>query len=453
MKKHRFLSVFLLLSIVTTLFLTPSAAALEDFDLAARAGLLVEAETGEVLFEKNAHAEMYPASITKVMTALLVFEAVERGELSLSDEITADASAFVGLAADGSSAGIKAGEILTVEQLLQCMLIVSANEACNILAQAVCPEGGIEAFVARMNERAAQLGCENTHFANTNGLHNSQHYTSAWDIYLIACEALKHEKFLEICNSKSAEIPETNIGKRRELHSTNYLISNWRALGYIYREAQGIKTGHTPESGYCLLSSATRGSRQLISVVLGAEMVTLANNKTQVQSFSETSRLFDYGFDNFSLREILRPGELGGEVPVALSSEMDYVVVETAGGLTRMLPNDLDMTLLTRESILPESVDAPIAAGDKLGEMIVSYDGTVYGTVDLLALTDVSASWLLTAKRDALEFLDRMGAKIAIALVILLVVLFIIFRGFRPSSRRYGKRRRQVRTSSYRGRR
>lgn len=136
---------------------------------------------------------------------------------------------------------------MTVEQLLNCMLIVSANEACNILGETLY--GSVDAFVARMNERAAELGCEHTHFANATGLHNSQHYTTAWDLYLITREALKHDKFMEICNSKSYTVPVTNMtDKPRELHSTNFLISNWRARGYVYRDAQGIKTGSTPEA-------------------------------------------------------------------------------------------------------------------------------------------------------------------------------------------------------------
>lgn len=260
----------MVLGLLVSLLSVP-ASAFEEIDVDARAALLVEKETGEILYEKNAHEKNYPASITKLTVALLVFEAIDAGQLSLDQPITAHESAFEGLSIYGSTAGIKVGEVLTVEQLLQCMLIVSANEACNILAEAVCGEGNISQFVQRMNERAAALGCENTHYVNTSGLHDPDHYTTAWDIYLITRALMPYEKFMEICNSKSAEIAETDHNQRHVLHSTNRLISNWRELGYLYRDAQGIKTGSTEEAGHCLVSSAVRGDRQLVSVVLGAE--------------------------------------------------------------------------------------------------------------------------------------------------------------------------------------
>lgn len=228
MKKRRLFSLFLSFALLLPLFSLTSADAYEDFDLDAKAGLLIEADTGEILYEKNAHQENFPASLTKVMVALLVFEAIDEGKIALTDSVTATESAFEGLSSDGSTANIVPGETMTVEQLLNCMLIVSANEACNILGETLY--GSVDAFVARMNERAAELGCEHTHFANATGLHNSQHYTTAWDLYLITREALKHDKFMEICNSKSYTVPATNMtDKPRELHSTNFLISNWRA--------------------------------------------------------------------------------------------------------------------------------------------------------------------------------------------------------------------------------
>ena len=384
MKKRRFFALFLVLGLLVSLLSVP-ASAFEEIDVDARAALLVEKETGEILYEKNAHEKNYPASITKLTVALLVLEAIDAGQLSLDQPITARESAFEGLSIYGSTAGIKVGEVLTVEQLLQCMLIVSANEACNILAEAVCGEGNISQFVQRMNERAAALGCENTHYVNTSGLHDPDHYTTAWDIYLITRALMPYEKFMEICNSKSAEIAETDHNQRHVLHSTNRLISNWRELGYLYRDAQGIKTGSTEEAGHCLVSSAVRGDRQLVSVVLGAEKITLADGKsTLTKSFSETIRLFDYGFDSFSRREVVSADELVREVPVALSSEANYVVAHPAESITRMLPTELDLSELTRDITLPDSVDAPIAAGDELGEMTGSYNGTVYGTVKLL---------------------------------------------------------------------
>ena len=453
MKKQRFLSLFLLLSLLVSLFLTPAVSAYEDFALDAKAGLLIEANTGEVLFEKNAHQENYPASITKVMTALLVLEAVESGKLSLSQSITASEEALASLPTDASNAGIKIGETLTVEQLLYCLLVPSGNEAANILAQAV--SGSVDGFVALMNERAKQLGCEHTHYVNPHGLHDPNHYSSAWDIYLVTCEAMKHELFMTACNSKSYEISATNVNKKsRTLHSTNYLISNWRALGYLYRDAQGIKTGSTDEAGHCLVSSAVRGSRTLISVVLGAERREDPDGEVRTYSFIETARLFDWGFDNFTSQKILSADEPICEVPVTLSSETNYVVVHPAEDLTRMLPNNIAVEDIERTVTLhSESAEAPIAAGDELGTLTLSCRGTVYGEVPLLALSDVSASWLLTARRDVIAFFSRTIVKVIFLAAVVLIVALILLRGVFFRRYRYGRKRSGSPSYGYRGNR
>lgn len=450
MKKERIISLFLIF--VLCLSLAPCAYAKGGFETDAKAALLVDVGSGEVLYEKNAHERNYPASITKVMTALLVLEAVQDGKLRLDQEITATEDAFEGLAADGSTANIKPGETMTVEGLLNCMLIVSANEATHILAEAV--SGSVQSFVSLMNQRAEELQCENTHFANPSGLHDERHYTTAWDIYLITREAMKHKEFTEICARKAYTVPETNVSKPRELHSTNYLISTWRTgwPGYYYEDAHGIKTGSTPEAGYCLVASADRGSRQLVSVVLGAEKVKLEDGKTETKSFSETIRLFDHGFDDFKRMTLLDPDEYICEVPVELSSEANYVIVHPAEGLERMVPADLEPDALTRTVTLnSEIVDAPIAEGDELGTITISYGDVEYGTVPLLALNDVSASWLLTKKREIQDFLAKPWLKLAAIGVAVLAVGVVILRlASNSRSKRYGRRR--YRYTGYRGR-
>lgn len=451
MIKRRFLSLFLSVVLIALLFPLPNASALEDFNAQARAALLIEASTGEVLYEKDAHRENYPASITKIMTALLVIEAVESGKLSFDTPVPASETA-IAIPRDASTAGIKAGEALSVEQLLYCLLLPSANEAANILAEAV--DGSIEAFVDHMNRRAQELHCEKTHFMNTNGLHNAEHYSCAWDIYLITAEALTHDRFLDICNTKYYEIPENEFSKKRTLYSTNYLISNVRTFYYLYGPAQGVKTGYTPEAGYCLVSTAVRGSRRLISVVLGCERV-VEDDVTITKSFTETTRLFDYGFDNFTSKEIVHTDDFICEVPVTLSSETNYVVAHPARAVTRMMPNDLAVEDLRRDIVLnAETVEAPIAAGDELGTLTLSYGDTVYAELPLLALSDVSASWLLVARRDALEFLSRKWVRLAAigaaALILLLIVLLTVLRS---RSRRYGRRRSRDYATGYRGRR
>lgn len=447
MKIRRFLAVFLLVALLGGLFGLPRAYAISDPNIKAKAALLVDRDTGMVLYDKNANTQQYPASITKVMVALLVLEAVERGELRMDQPITASAAALADLTEDSSTADIEEGETLTVEQLLYCLMVVSANEVGNIFAEAL--DGSVPAFVERMNQRAQELGCTNTHFANTSGLHDPQHYTSAWDIYLFTREALKYPAFVTISDTKWYTVPATNKNEERDLHSTNFLISDWRVEGYIYDDAHGIKTGTTEEAGHCLVSSAIRGSRALISVVLGAEV----NDDGWVMSFTETARLFDWGFDNFEPVIVLEEEKLYA-VPVALSKETDTVMVHPQATTQVTLPKGLDLEKdLVYTLDLPESVNAPIAAGDVLGSVTVSYDGQDYAVVPLLALSDVSASSFLTWKEAVLAFLSRTSVKLGIAALVVLIVLLVIWLKVIRPRRRYGRAAKRYRHTKYRGRR
>ena len=390
MKTRRFFSLFFLLVLMASLVLTPASAADEESgvtppELHCEAMLLVDANTGRMVYGKNEHEQMYPASLTKIMTALLVLEAVDSGQLSLDQQITATESAMEGLAADGSTAGIQAGEVLTVEQLLQCMLIVSANEACNILAEQV--SGSVDAFVDAMNAKAEALGCEGTHFVNATGLHDSQHYTTAWDLYLITKEAMKHEDFMRICDTARATIPATNLSEERNLYTTNYLIDTWRSLGYIYSNAHGIKTGSTPEAGYCLAASATRENRNLISVVMGCEREPGTSGSEGYIYFDETIRLFKWGFANFSTQTILDNTKRDiPEVEVTLGKDAASVTLMPDGKLTALLPNDVSAENFTYDYTLEtRSVEAPVEQGQKLGEMVISVGGQEQQTIPIVA--------------------------------------------------------------------
>ncbi len=455
MKAKRFLSVFLLFILLVSLTATPFAAAEEptlpeDPDIQAKAALLMDANTGAIVYAKNEHQELYPASLTKIMTALLVVEAIDKGQLSLDQEVTAS-STIESLDTDGSTANIKPGEIMTVEQLLYCMLVVSANEACVILAEAVA--GSVDAFVDQMNEKAQALGCENTHFVNPTGLHDSQHYTSAWDLYLITKEALTHEDFVRISDTGDITLPATNLHEARALHSTNYLISVWRSRGYVNKNAHGIKTGSTSEAGHCLVSSAAKGSLSFISVVLGCDRLTLEDGEIRTMSFYETNRLFQWGFDNFSYKAILTADEYPKEVAVSLS-KIDHVTVHPARDVEILMPNGLEPEDLERTITLnSDPVEAPITTGDKLGTIQLSYQGTVYATEDLLALNDVEASRLLTFWRDVKLFFAKPAVKLAVIVLAVLLVLVLLWKLIFGRRRyRYGRRVGVGRRGSYRGR-
>ena len=452
MKTYRFFSLFLAVFLSLSLLATPKAAALEAPEIHATAALLMDAQTGNIVYAQNEHQELYPASTTKIMTALLVLEAIDRGELSLTDELTASHSAMTtGLAEDGSTAGIQDGEVMTVEEYLTCMLVVSANEACNVLAEAV--SGSVDAFVDAMNARAQALGCENTHFVNTTGLHDPQHYTSAWDLYLITAEAMKHDTFMRICDTATATIPATNLSEARTLHTTNYLIGAWWSRGYLYDDAHGIKTGSTSQAGHCLVSSAVRGSLSLISVVLGADRVTLEDGEIRTYSFYDTRVLFDWAFDNFSYKTILDADEVIQEVPVTLS-RVDHVTVHPAQEVEVLLPNDLDPADLERTVILQDPVEAPVTEGQVLGTLELSHDDTVYASVDLLAMHDVEASGLLTFWRDVQLFFAKTSVRIAGAVLLVLLAAVLVWRLVLGRRRyRYGRSVGRGRSGGYRGRR
>jgi D-alanyl-D-alanine carboxypeptidase (penicillin-binding protein 5/6) len=366
--------------------------------------------------------------------------------------LTASETALEGLASDGSSANIQVGETMSVENLLTCMLVVSANEACEILAEAV--SGSISAFVEAMNEKAQALGCENTHFVNPNGLHDSQHYTSAWDLYLITKEAMKYSDFMRICDMATATVPATNLSAARTLHTTNYLIGSWYSRGYLNSDAHGVKTGSTSDAGHCLVSTAQRGSLSLISVVLGGDRVTLDGGEIRTYSFYDTNLLFNWAFDNFTYKTILESQEIIQEVPVSLSKQ-DHVTIHPAEDIEVLMPTGLQASDLERTVTLDqEPVEAPVEAEQKLGTLTLSYDGTVYATVDLLASFDVEASRLLTLWRDIQDFFSRTAVRVALVVLAVLVVIFLIWKlVFSRRRYRYGRSVGNGRSSSYRGRR
>ncbi|MDD5938475.1 MAG: D-alanyl-D-alanine carboxypeptidase [Clostridiales bacterium] len=456
MKKYRSLPAFFLVLALAAGLCAPAALAAgsEDFSVSAASAILVDADNNEVLYEQNADERRYPASITKVMTGLLTVEAIDRGELSMDTQVTLEDTLYTGIGEGGSTQDLKAGEILTVRDLLNCALIPSANEACNALAVAVC--GDIPSFVDRMNQRASELGMTSTHFVNTHGYHNANHYTTARDISLLCLEAMKHPDFREIVSSVSYTVPATNLHAERVLHDTNALVSNFRVTGYLYQYAVGIKTGSTPEAGYCLASAAEKDGRTMIAVILGGKNWRDSSGaRVEDNYFSESKRLLEHGFNDFSRREILSAIDPIGTVPVSLCAEQDYVTVQPAAGLEATLPDGLDPALFDREVTLPESLEAPIEKGQTLGTISLSYGGRDYGTVDLIAATSLERSQFLYIKHQVESFFSHLWVKLLL-LALVLVILFLVIRrlifGSSGRSRRYGRSKSSY-SSNYRGRR
>ncbi len=434
MKTKRFLSVFFLALLLVGQLAVPAAAKdrVPDPEIQARAALLVDRKTGAVIYSLNQHDELYPASLTKIMTCLLVLEAIDEGQLGLHQEITATPTALEGLAEDGSTAGIQAGETLTVEELLYCLMVVSANEAGAILAEEI--SGSVDAFVDAMNARAKKLGCENTHFMNPHGYHDSQHYTSAWDLYLITKEALEHPLFMTICDASSHTVPATNLSEPRQLNNTNFLIRSGR--DYYNADVHGVKTGSHSQAGNCLVTTAQHASMDLLCVILGAERVQHEDGTWWTYSFGETNRLYKWAFGNFSYQAVLKEDDVAGEALVSLSST-DHVTLRPARAVELLLPKGTEPEELEREITLKsDPVEAPITGGDVLGSMTVSLDGETLAEVDLLAFTSVEASRIRVFWRDVKNFFSSTPAKVCLGV---LVVLGAVLGGWKLlfSRRRY----------------
>ena len=424
MKKCRFPSLLAAVILLAALFLPMSAAAVEEPSLTCRNAILIDATYDEVLYDKGAYDKVYPASITKVMTALLVLEAVDAGELSLDTPITATAEALE--VPEGSSvAGIQVGDTYTVEQFLYCLLLPSGNEVAQILAIAV--DGSVEAFVDHMNQRAEELGCQGTHFANPHGYHDENHYTTAYDITRFMKAAMEYDLFQTILTSPNYTLPANGVSEERIVRNTNALTSNYYILGYLYGPGTGGKTGTTDEAGNCLVETAKEGDMYLISVVLGAEEVEQPDGSVDRRQFSETIKLLDWGFDNFQ-RVTLTPDEtLVGKVRVNLSTQADEVNVKPLGSITRTLPKDVDPDALeTTMNLFSESVDAPVEAGQVLGVLTLSYDGVEYGKLDLVADTSVERSDFLYYKHQVETFFQNAGVRLLLVVVLVIVVIVLL---------------------------
>ena len=397
MRKFKLLPSVLIVCLLAAC-LAPAAAALDDPAINARAAVLADPETGRVYYSLNADERAYPASLTKIMTVLLAVEAIERGEASEDDQVTATETSMQNLAEDGSTAGIVAGEVLTFSDLLYGAMLVSANEACNVIAEHV--SGSVGAFVELMNERAAELGCTGTHFANTNGLPDENHYTTAADLALITSEALQHSLFTTICNTVTRTVPATNMNDERVLSNTNALINpdSGYGSGYYYEYAHGVKTGHTNDAGYCLISTAEKDGIRLMAVVLGCEAVPRADGSgNDYQSFSDSITLYNWVFNNFSSQEIVSSAEQVAEAPVELGQGVERVSLRPANVVTAVVADDTDLSTVQRDVVVyserdGETLVAPISAGTVLGELTLTLDGQVLGRSELVASTSVELS-------------------------------------------------------------
>lgn len=382
------------------------------------AAFLVDRDNGQVLLAKDADSRRFPASTTKIMTALLVLE-----HASLDDVVTVQADDFSQLSEDSMMSGIKAGEQITVKDLLACLLLPSGNDAAYVLARHV--GGTWQGFVDLMNQKAAELGCKDTHFANPCGLHDDDHYTTARDLCRIFEAALEEPTFCEIAGSATWELPATNQNPARELETTDFLIDP-ASDAYAGGLVTAGKTGYTLEGGKCLVASAQKDGRHLAAVTLGG--ANDAGYGEPTSNFYGMRDLINWGFDAWENTTVVADGDELGRVTVRLSEDGTSVGAVADGGIAAFVPTGLTLDDLTIAADLPDTLTAPVKKGDPLGQASVSYEGRELGTVALTAGASLAWSpalfvrdWLSAPANLAIV----VGAAAAVVALIAVIVVFI----------------------------
>ena len=407
-----------------------------NFSVDAKAALLLDLNTGRTVYEQDADVRVYPASLTKIMTCLI---ALENG--NLSDIITVDESALSGLDQDSSVVGLQVGEKMTLENLLYCMMVSSGNDAANVVAEYIA--GSVADFVRMMNERAYALGCKDTHFNNPHGLHDESHYTTARDLAIITQAALKSENFRQIVATAEYTIPESTLGPEHVLKTTNMLIYNSTGNSLYYSRATGVKTGYTSAAGRCLIATAEDGDVRFLSVLCGAKTSIQESGDLLMESFPETIKLLDYGFDNFSYVTALSPLYPIAQVGVLHSAGSEAVAVAPAKDVKLLLPANYNPdSLRTEISLDAQEVEAPVSEGQKLGVAKVYYANELIDETDLLAIADVSRSELSSVASNSSAYIQKNWWKWIVFVILGVIAAFVIFLVYLQIRRRRLRRLR-----------
>lgn len=441
----------LLCLILTVCMLVPSYASAAtfniDFETNSAAIELINLDTDTIVYQKNADAKRAPASTTKIMSFIVVSEQIEDLE---NTQVPVTKEVVDRLLGTGSSlSGIKENDVLTVMQLLNCMMVPSGNDAALVLADYI-GNGNADAFVELMNQKAQELGCINTHFMNPHGLHDENHYTTAHDLYLITKYAMTLPHFTDITDQTRytytpAGGPEAN--QERTLVTTNRLIDPNLDPSLYYRYARGIKTGSHDQAGYCLVSSATKGGYSYMCVALGSPSVDESGNKvTNRGEMIDSKNLYEWAFNNLEMKDVLNSEDSVGEIQLDYAWNKDKLLLVPAKNYSTIMPDSVDVSSVILTKNLPESVEAPIKKGDKIGTATLSYAGQELATVDLVAAESVERSELLhsvdTVKSIFTSTWFLVIAGIILVLVLIYIVLALIYNRKKKNLRKVKKYRR-----------
>ena len=418
-KSFLIFTILLLVSILTLLFNTNFSYAEDLIDsgilqntenttndnlkIYSDAVILIENQTGKTLYEKNSEQKMYPASTTKILTAIL---SIEKG--NLNDKVTVSKTAIAQMKPGYTSAYLSEGEIISVEDLLKVLLINSANDASNVLAEYI--SGSIDSFVTLMNEKSKELGCTNTHFVTTNGLHDDNHYTTAKDLAIIARYCMQNETFRKIVSMKKCVIPATNKSEERIYKNTNDLINP--TSGYYYKSCIGIKTGFTSEAKNCLISACSKNGLQVIAVVLGASITE--NHKSA--RYVDSKTLYDYTYSNYSIQNIAKASSVIETIEVKNATDETKSLDLKLEKDLNVLVNNKDKENIKTEIVLKDNISAPIATNSVVGNITYIVSADKY-TINLLASHDVE-------KKENIIWILRLS----LFLILLILIIFIIYK-------------------------
>lgn len=436
--KHIKCIVALLLS--ATLLLsgafTASAYEAEGVDVYAQAALVADMTHDTVVYEKNADAKMYPASLTKIMTAMVVLDECAD---PASVVVTATFEALDPLyGTDSSICGLEIGEEMSALDLVSVMMIQSANDAANVLAYHFGNDS-IDAFVDKMNQKAQELGLKNTHFTNAHGLHDSEHYTTARDMYTLSKYAMANPMFKEMVSSLYYEIPETNVHWEQVVETTVFL-QNPDEPDYYYEYASGIKTGYTDPAGLCLTSTATKDGTTYFCVVMKCPV------ETEGSHFTLSKSLYEWAFNTLEYRAVRNTDAIIGEQAVELGKGCETVSAMLQTSIEGVVPKTLSSDdVQVQVAWDAASVTAPIEKGQKLGTATVSVNGAVLGTSDLIAANAVEKSTWKAIGKALKEFFSNpivCVLSVIIGILVLLVGLFFLYVAWARYERRKRRRRR-----------
>ena len=435
MIKRIFCVIICIIISASAFTLSASAFVPTNFDIDAEGALLINIDTENILYQKNADTKLYPASLTKLMTALLLYE----HSLDIDNEIITVSEHALSIlqGTDSSVGGLKAGEMLTVRQMLYVLLLSSANDGANAIAEHV--GGDISSFVAMMNEKASELGMVNTHFNNAHGLHDPEHYTTVNDMYTLTKAFLSVDVLKEISFTTKYTLAATNLSKERNYTTTNLLLLNngqkctadkYQGEAYYYKYANGLKTGYTDHAGRCLISTASKNGYNYLCIIMNSPVYDSKGNKIRIE-FGDTKKLYEWAFNDFEYKTVLNSGEIICEVPVELAWDTDYVSACPSEGISAIVPKIADSsTISTRVSLYKNSFDAPIKKGSVLGECDILYAGDVLGTVTLVASQDIERSTIMYVGRGIKNFFTTVFSSvpflISVGVIVLAVVIFII---------------------------